>query len=128
MIGLTVILTILSLLSLSNGFYGNAPGMVVLGVGFIILLLIIRFRFKVGFDEQKLSSTSFFSTKTLKWNEINKVVRMWDYGYPKNRLYGPYVYEFQTSNDNLKINFKLFPIECGSEILNKVKELTSASK
>ncbi len=52
---------------------------------------------------------------------------MLDYGYPENRFYGPYVYEFQTSNDKLKINFKLFSIECGSEILNKTKELTIAS-
>ncbi len=65
MIGLTVILTFLSLLSIYSGIYGNVPGMTVLGVAVILLLLIIRLRFKVKFDEHKLSSTGFFSTKSL---------------------------------------------------------------
>ena len=124
MIGISFILVLLSLLSIFNGIYGSAPSIVLLGFAFILLMLVFRFGFKVKFDEHKLCSTNFFSTKTLKWNEIDRVVRMLDYGYPKNRLYGSLVYEFQTSNDKLKINFKLFSTECKLEILNKTKELT----
>lgn len=120
--GLAVILILLSLLFVLIGLYGKSLGMVVIGIMFVLLLISIRLRFKVKFDEHSLSSTGFFSTKTLKWSEIRKVIRVLDYGPAKNRFYGPFVYEFQSLHDNLKINFKLFPVECKAEILDRAKE------
>jgi hypothetical protein len=98
--------------------------LLVLGLAFFGLLIVVRLRFKVSFDENVLISTGFFTTKSLEWPKIKKVIRMWDYGYPKNRLYGPFVYEFQSSTENMKINFKLFSVECKSEIFEKWKALT----
>ncbi|MCP4489345.1 MAG: hypothetical protein GY820_18850 [Gammaproteobacteria bacterium] len=121
MIGLTFIVTLLSLFSVYIGVYGNELILVLLGFSLALLLLVIRFRFKVKFDENTLTSTGFFSTNTLKWSEIRMVVNMLDYGYPKNKFYGSSVYEFQAPNKSIKINFKLFPIECSSEIMGKLK-------
>jgi hypothetical protein len=126
MIGLTIVLSLLGTLTLFAGLSGNSPSMVVLGIASFVILVIIRVRFKVTFDENYLTSTGFVSTKTLRWSEITRVVRMADCGYPKDRFYGPFVYEFQTKNGSLKINFKLFPIECMTKILKKTKELTTA--
>jgi hypothetical protein len=125
MIGLAVLLSLLAVLSMFSGIYGNAPGMEVLGIVLALFLVIIRFRFKVYIDEQQLSSTGFVSTKTVRWSDINRVVRVADCGYPKDRFYGPFVYEFQTANDSLKINFKLFSIECMTEAMKRVDNLAT---
>ncbi len=124
MLGLSVVLILLSLLSIFVGLISGEKFLLVLGLAFFGLLIVVRLRFKVSFDENVLISTGFFTTKSLEWPKIKKVIRMWDYGYPKNRLYGPFVYEFQSSTENMKINFKLFSVECKSEIFEKWKALT----
>lgn len=121
MIGLTLMLSVFSLFAIINGLYGDSLEMVTLGIVLFAFLIIIRLRFKVRFDDQTLSSTGFFSTKTLKWSEINNVIRMTAYGYPQDRFSGPYVFEFQTQNTHLRINFKLFSVECRSEIMARIK-------
>jgi hypothetical protein len=125
MLGLTVILSFVGVLSLYAGVYGNSPAFVVVGVAAISLLIAIRIRFRVRFDGQQLSSSGFFSTKTVRWAEITSVVRMADAGYPKDRFHGPYVYEFQTATDSLQINFKLFPLECMTEVMKRVERVAN---
>jgi len=124
MIGLTVILSLPGTMTIFIGVTENTPTMLLLGVTLFAVLATIRIRFKVTCDELYLTSTGLLFTKSLKWAEITKVVRMADCGYPKNRFYGPFVYEFRTVADSLKINFKLFPIECMTKILRRAKELT----
>ena len=126
MIGLTVILSFLGVMTMFLGISAKVPGMVVIGAVLFAVLATIRFRFKVTLDEQYLTSTGFLSTKRLRWSEITRVVRSADCGYPKDRFYGPFVYEFRTATDSLKINFKLFPMECMTKILKRAEELTTA--
>ena len=123
MLGLTVILLLLSIMSLYTGIESNQDFMIVIGIIILLLLMTIRVRFKVSFDENQLQSTGFFSTKTLRLKEITSVVRMADCGFPKNRFYGPHVYEFKGLCNSLKINFKLFPIECMNNIQKIIEPL-----
>jgi hypothetical protein len=124
MLGLTVILLLLSIMSLYTGIEFNNDLMMAIGVIILLLLMIIRVRFKVSFDENQLQSTGFFSTKTLRFKEITGIVRMTDCGFPKNRFYGPHVYEFKGLCNSLKINFKLFPIEC----MNNIQKIIESGK
>ena len=122
MLGLTIIISFLSVMLILNGIIGKAPTAIVLGITLFALFLVIRLRFKVNFNKEQISSTGFLTTKTLKWTEIQRVIRLSECKYPKNKFYGPFEYQFQGSSGNLKINFKLFPIECMENVFKNVEE------
>lgn len=122
MIGLTVGLSLIGIMTISLGILAKDPSFAMIGAVLLSVLATIRIRYKVTSDGEYLTSTDILSTKKLKWSEITQIIRSVDCGYPKNRFYGPFAYEFRTTTDCLKINFKLFPLECMTEILKRAKE------
>ena len=98
--------------------------MILLGLLLLTLLVTIRIRFKVVLNDSEIISTGFFSTKRIAIDEITNGRWLVDDGYPKDRLYGPYVYEIQTATESMRINFKLFPLDCMQTVLKTIAERT----
>jgi hypothetical protein len=125
MAGLTVIFVPIAGLSIAAGIKANAPGLIAIGLLLIALLLAIRLRFKVVVNEDEIIATGFFRTRRVRLAELTGAKWMVDYGYPRDRFYGPFTYELQTPKETLRINFKLFPLACMSEVLERTKALAA---
>ena len=127
MAGLTCLLLFMALLCIGVGIQAQAVGMIIVGLLFILLLIVIRLRFNVVVNDDEISATGFFRTRRVRMSDIKSAKWISEYGYPTSRFYGPFVYEIQDAEETLRVNFKLFPIECMDTVVKMIEERTSAS-
>lgn len=128
MAGLTFVLLFMALLCIGVGIQGHAFAMIATGLLLILLLLVIRLRFKVVIGNDAIIATGFFRTRRVRLANITAAQWMSEYGYPTSRFYGPFVYEIRSPEETLRINLKLFPIECMGTIVKMIEERTSGSR
>ncbi len=95
--------------------------MVVLGAVPLIWLLAIRLRLRVIVTDDHLEYRGLLSTKQLRFTDVTDCRPMVSLGYLAEKLYGPFTYRIQTSDESIKINFKFFPLECMVSVLSKIQ-------
>lgn len=106
MMGLTILCILLGLGLIILGIRGQSFLMAAIGCVFLIVLLVVRFRFKVTISNQKISSTGFFTRHTIHLADIT------------NSYWQSYAcVEIRTQDDFIRINFKLYPRECMAAVL-----------
>jgi len=126
--GLMILFSVLGLIVIFFSFFTKSLLIIVYGIFPIVLLLIIKLRYKVTVNDNEITSTGFFQTKRINLSEITGSSWMHQKGYPYNRLYGLYVYEFRTSDKKMRINFIYFPKECMKTILEIVSKQKKGNK
>jgi len=101
--------------------------LVVPGILLFVLLFVIHFRFKVVVDEKQIEYTGFFTTKVIVFSDIVHSGWMFEHGYSKDRFYGSFVYEILSKNNRIKINFRLFPLDLISKVIEMLEALPGKS-
>ncbi len=93
--------------------------------GFLLfaLLVAIRIRFKVVLDEKQIEYTGFFATKVILFSDIVHSGWMFEHGYSRDRFYGSFVYEILSKNNRIKINFRLFPLDLMTTLIQILENL-----
>lgn len=93
----------------------------------MVLLLVIRFRFKVVVDEKEIECTGFFTKQTIEFVDIVHSGWMYKHGYSRDKFYGSFVYEILSKNTCIRINFKLFPLDSMSKVIEMLENLPHKS-
>jgi hypothetical protein len=82
--------------------------------------VVVRVRYLVAVSDEDLRARSLAAEHRMKWNEIIRVAPARDNGYWAGRLFGPDVLEFASGSSRVRVNFKLFPIECLRDVMSHV--------
>ena len=127
MLGLSLVLSIFAFLFLGSAILSKKPLLVVPGILLFVLLFVIHFRFKVVVDEKQIEYTGFFTTKVIIFSDIVHSGWMFEHGYSKDRFYGSFVYEILSKNNRIKINFRLFPLDLISKLIEMLEALPGKS-
>lgn len=127
MIGMAVVLSLTSLFLIWCGISYRKPFLFILGIFFLVLLLVIRFRFKVVVDEKEIECTGFFTKQTIEFVDIVHSGWMYKHGYSRDKFYGSFVYEILSKNTCIRINFKLFPLDSMSKVIEMLENLPHKS-
>jgi len=127
MLGLSLVLSIFAFLFLGSAILSKKPLLVVPGILLFVLLFVIHFRFKVVVDEKQIEYTGFFTTKVIIFSDIVHSGWMFEHGYSKDRFYGSFVYEILSKNNRIKINFRLFPLDLISKVIEMLEALPGKS-
>jgi hypothetical protein len=117
MLGISIVITLLSALFITAGITGSSLVLVICGIALLIFLILIRARLKVVITPSSLEYTGIFSTKKILISDIEITKRVADTGYVASRFSGPFTYELRTSNEVVRINLKLFPVELSNKFL-----------
>jgi hypothetical protein len=127
MFGLTLLLSIFGFSFIAYTILYKKPSLIIPGVLLFVLLVVIRFRFKVVVDKKQVSYTGFFTTKVIMFSDIVHSGWMFEHGYSRDRFYGSFVYEILSKNTCIKINFRLFPIDTMSKVIETLEGLSRIS-
>jgi len=118
-------ITLLGAYFVSWGIFFNEIVLTIIGILFIIYFPAVRCCVRIIIDDDHIEYQGIFKNFNLKWKEIKKIHVMYKYGYPTDRIFGPLVYELQTSNSNKnnskKINFLYFAGNTFHEIEKRIK-------
>ena len=109
MIGFALVLSIFAFLFIGSAILYKKPLFVIPGVLLIVLLVIIRSRFKVVVDEKQIEYTGFFATKVILFSDIVHSGWMFEHGYSRDRFYGSFVYEILSNNSLHQNQFQIVP-------------------
>jgi hypothetical protein len=120
MLGISIVITLLSALFITAGITGSSLVLVICGIALLIFLILIRVRLKVVITPSSLEYTGIFSTKKILISDIEITKRVADTGYVASRFSGPFTYELRTSNEVVRINLKLFPVELSHKLFKIV--------
>ena len=123
MLGLALVLSIFAISFIGNAILYKQPLLVVPGVFLFALLFIIRIRFKVVVDDKQIEYTGFFQTKVILFSDIVHSGWMFEHGYSRDRFYGSFVYEILSKNNRIKINFRLFPLDLMTTLIQILENL-----
>jgi hypothetical protein len=123
MFGFALVLSIFAIAFIGNAILYKQPLLVVPGIFLIALLVIIRIRFKVVLDEKQIEYTGFFATKVILFSDIVHSGWMFEHGYSKDRFYGSFAYEILSENNRIKINFRLFPLDLMTTLIQRLENL-----
>jgi hypothetical protein len=120
MLGISIVITLLSALFITAGITGSSLVLVICGIALLIFLILIRVRLKVVITPSSLEYTGIFSTRKIRISDIQITKRVADTGYVASRFFGPFTYELRTSNEVVRINLKLFPVELSHKLFKMV--------
>ena len=121
-IGLYVTGLLIAVLLIATGLMSQAaqPCLVIAGVMVLGCLAGIRLRYLVQVSGTELHSRSLTGEARMNWHDMMRVVPANERGYWSSRFFGPMVLEFISSGARLRINFKLFPLECLRDVMRHV--------
>jgi hypothetical protein len=88
------------------------------GTALLVLLCLLRFRYRVVLSEKHLLFTGFWQTKSIEWRDIQCVVPKCSEGYWASRTAGPSTFVFHAPNTQIAINFKLLSLRCFEDVVN----------
>lgn len=125
MLGMTLILTTLSVLLFLNGVLGKHNIFIALSILPISILIVLRLRLRVEVEEDSFKYQGIFSSARIRFSEVVAVTRSSGQGYLASRWYGPFVCQFSTLSMTVHINFKFFPVQCAQDILGRLQHLTT---
>jgi hypothetical protein len=123
MFGFALVLSIFAISFIGNAILYKQPLLVIPGFLLIVLLIVIRVRFKVVVDEKQIEYTGFFATKVILFSDIVHSGWMFEHGYSRDKFYGSFVYEILSKNNRIKINFRLFPLDLMTTLIQILKNL-----
>ena len=123
MFGLALVLSIFTFSFIGYAILYKQPLFVVPGFLLFALLVAIRIRFKVVLDEKQIEYTGFFATKVILFSDIVHSGWMFEHGYSRDRFYGSFVYEILSKNNRIKINFRLFPLDLMTTLIQILENL-----
>lgn len=123
MFGLALVLSIFTFSFIGYAILYKQPPFVVPGFLLFALLVAIRIRFKVVLDEKQIEYTGFFATKVILFSDIVHSGWMFEHGYSRDRFYGSFVYEILSKNNRIKINFRLFPLDLMTTLIQILENL-----
>ena len=123
MFGLALVLSIFAFSFIGYAILYKQPLFVVPGFLLFALLVAIRIRFKVVLDEKQIEYTGFFATKVILFSDIVHSGWMFEHGYSRDRFYGSFVYEILSKNNRIKINFRLFPLDLMTTLIQILENL-----
>ena len=127
MFGFALVLSIFAFLFIGGAILYGKPLFTIPGVLLIVLLVIIRSRFKVVVGDTQIEYTGFFTTKVILFSDIVHSGWMFEHGYSRDRFYGSFVYEILSKNNRIKINFRLFPLDLMKKVLDTIENLPHKS-
>jgi hypothetical protein len=127
MFGFALVLSIFAFSFIGSSILYKRPLLVVPGILLIVLLVIIRIRFKVVLDEKQIEYTGFFTKKAILFSDIVHSGWMFEHGYSRDRFYGSFAYEILSKNNRIKINFRLFPLDLMKKVLDTIEKLPHKS-
>ncbi len=96
--------------------------MVILGVIPLAWFLAERLRLQVAINEDTMEYTGILSKKRIRLPNVIECREMGSLGFPWDQLYGPFTYRIRTPQESVKINFKVFPVECMREVLARIPD------
>ncbi len=114
MFGLTAVLLFISCLSVWLGVVSSEPFMTLIGVILFVYLLLLRIRLKIKIRNEIIEYTGLFETKSIRVCDIISAYWM---EQKEASFNGPFTYKILTTEERIKINFKLFPKNCMEDIL-----------
>ena len=123
MFGLALVLSIFAFSFIGYAILYKQPLFVVPGFLLFALLVAIRIRFKVVLDEKQIEYTGFFATKVILFSDIVHSGWMFEHGCSRDRFYGSFVYEILSKNNRIKINFRLFPLDLMTTLIQILENL-----
>jgi hypothetical protein len=111
-VGLVILCTLVGLPLIAVGILTKPPSLIAAVLGCIVILIpfVVRLRCKVTVSSQQISSTGLFKTRTVNLADITAAYWI---RYP--------VIEIQTQDDYVRINFKLFSLECLATVMEIVE-------
>src|SRR5882724_42137 len=121
-VGLYVTGLLIAVLLIATGLMSQPAQTCLVIAGVIVLgcLVGIRLRYFVQVSGTELQSRSLTGEARMNWHDMVRVVLANEWGYWSSRFFGPMVLEFVSSGARLRINFKLFPLECLQEVMRHV--------
>lgn len=121
-IGLYVTGSFIAVLLIALGLMSQPaqPGLVIAGAIVLGCLVGIRLRYFVRVSGVELQSRSLVGEARMNWHDMVRVVPANERDYWSSRFFGPMVLEFISSGARLRINFKLFPLECFQDVMRHV--------
>lgn len=121
MLGMAFVLSLFAFFLIGGALFYKKPLLFIPGILFLVLLFLIRFRFKVVVDEKQIEYTGFFTTKVIMFSDIVHSGWMFEHGYSRDRFYGSFMYEILSKNNCIKINFRLFPLDLMKNVLDTIE-------
>ena len=76
----------------------------------------------VDMDEQRLVIGSWLRRAEFAWSEIISVTQAADFPWPRNRFYGPNVYQIRAHNQIARLNLMYFSVDFRRSFLQRVQQ------
>ena len=98
---------------------GRVGALLVAGI-VVALLVAVHLRYLVSVTPDELHSRSLVRDVRMRWQEIARIRPGRGADKWTSSFVGPYVLEFASPTDRLRINFKMFPRRCREDVLAHV--------
>lgn len=85
----------------------KSPWLLIVGLASVLFLTSLG-RLWVELDADSITVQSWFSRKTLRWQDITSVKRTDELPWPRNRCYGPSTHELSDRSGAARVNLLYF--------------------
>jgi hypothetical protein len=116
MAGLVGVAAVFLIAGAGTGLLTASPRLVVLSSVPLAWLALGRLRLRVRLTPDSVAYRGLFSTRRIRVPDISWAGWAAEGSWVASRLIGPFVYELRTPSDRLRINLKLFPLECSADL------------
>lgn len=81
----------------------------------------VRFMRSITITDAGLEFNGILKHWSAKWEEVRRVKKVKDYGWPVDRMFGDFTYEIQTTHGSRIVSFLFFPGNCLGDIKEKTR-------
>lgn len=117
----TTLVLVLAALVMGTAAVAHDARLALIGAGIVGALVWVRLRVRLVLTEDDFEYVGPVFRRRVEWAAITRERSVLEAGYPTDRLFGPFVHEFWTSDGVTRVSFLFFPRGSLKEVLSRAK-------
>lgn len=103
-----IAVAVVSLLIVALGIAARRPELVWIGGAGVGWLALIGWRLRLRIDDEGLSSRGWVGGGSARWRDVRSITPLARLPWPRDRGFGPLVFEIRTATGSFRVNFLYF--------------------